>query len=104
MEVNRDYLLIVHNSYTGNEFKEVVVNVLKKLYAVNLPTNSTKDDYERAKANAKVKIKYYLHRNESLPQKRGRPRIYKNNAERMQAYCQRHHIGKKYALPTVKVC
>ena len=44
MEVNRDYLLIVKDYYSGDDFKEVIVNIFKKPYAVNLPSNATKDD------------------------------------------------------------
>ena len=40
MEVNRDYLLIVQNSYTGNEFEEVIINVKKLPFVVNLPLKS----------------------------------------------------------------
>ena len=72
MEVNRDYLLIVKDYYSGDDFKEVIVNIFKKPYAVNLPTNATKDDYERIKYNAISKIKYKLRDKSPKQGKRGR--------------------------------
>ena len=99
MEVNKDYLLIVQNSYTGNDFEETIVNVLGKPYAVNLPLKS-KDfgTHVRANVNARVKILYRIRHENSPRAKRGRKRIYAKKSDAVRAYRERHHINK-HSLP-----
>ena len=83
MEVNRDYLLIVKNSYTGNEFEEVIINVKKLPFVVNLPLKSTGDIYKRARENARGKILYYLKHKEASPNRR---RKYETISEMRKAF------------------
>jgi hypothetical protein len=105
MEVNRTYLLIVQNSYTGNEFEETIINVLEKPYAINLPLKSKDFGANvRANINARVKILYRIRHENLPPVKRGRKRIYATKAEVARAYRERHHINKKSTLPIAKVC
>ena len=98
MEADKTFLNILL-SPKYNEYKEVIVSVLKKQYAVKIHTENIKSIM-----NAQSLIRYRMERNYS-PHQRGRNKIYPNAESRRKAFIERRRnvLLKTTACPSSRL-